>query len=212
MKLVIIYVYPDLNPHIYKALARRFVDTYMEYPPGGTDHEIIVAVNSGRSDNPEYARLMSPLACQFMMHNNEGKDIGAYQLAARQLDCDLMICLGAPVHFHRAGWLDRIANAYEQNGPGLYGAWAFYEPSHHIRTTAFWLPPELLRSYPYVIQNDTRYEFEHGKRNIHAYAKSKGMESFMLTWQGCFTPPQWQHVTREDSLLLDQHTEKHHLQ
>lgn len=212
VKLVLIYIYPDLNHHIYNPLARRFVESYLEHPPGETDHEIIVAVNSGRSGCPEYEQLMRPLSCDFVMHDNQGKDIGAFQVLSRRLDCDLMICLGAPVHFCRSGWLDRIRNVYEQEGPGLYSPWAFHEPKPHVRTTAFWLPPQLFRSYPHEIYNGNRYEFEHGDRSIYAHTKQEGLEAFQVTWDGCYTKKDWHQVTASSTLFLDQHTDRNRLQ
>lgn len=208
MKVVIVYVYPDLKASHYKPLARRFVNSYMENPPGAADHELIVAVTGGTPGNPEYRKVMDPLPCEFFIHNNCGKDIGAFQTLAPTIDCDLMICLGAPVHFYRAGWLDQIVNAYYQEGPALYGPWAFHEPKDHVRTTAFWLPPDLLKSYPYPIENGNRYEFEHGDRSIHAHVKSQGLESYMVTWGGCYPRSQWHHTTRQTTLFFDQHTEK----
>jgi hypothetical protein len=141
-------------------------------------------------------------------HNNVGQDIGAFQAFSEVADCDLLVCLGAPVHFRRAGWLDRIVQAYEDNGPGLYGAWAFHQPMSHVRTTAFWCPPELLKSYPYQVINESRYEFEHGHRSIHQYTKSIGLNTYMVTWNGCWEEKDWHHVTLDECLLLDQHTDR----
>ena len=209
MNVALCYVFPDLDHQTYIPLARRFVDTYVKNPPGDCDHSIHVLVNMGEEkDIKAYRRLFSPLECQFIMHNNYGKDIGAYQLAARTIDCDLMICFGAPVHFHKPGWMDRIAITYDQNGPALYGAWGFELPGPHIRTTAFWLPPEILNSYPSLVSNGTRYEFEHGTNSIHRHVEKLGLESFMTTWTGCYARHEWRHASRDESLILDQHSEK----
>lgn len=213
MRVVVAYVFPDLDHATYLPLARRFVATYMDFPPGSEDHEVQVLVNHGRLESRrDYERLFAPLACGFKMHNNFGKDIGAYQMAAREIPCDLLVCLGAPVHFHRGGWLDRIISVYERNGPGLYGAWGFHQPADHIRTTAFWCAPELLNSYPFEVRNDSRYEFEHGRNSFHNHTRSLGLESYMVTWDGCYSTKEWIHATRSQCLLLDQHSERNHLQ
>lgn len=209
MKTALVYVYPDLKPHVYEPLARRFVNTYMEYPPGEADHELYVVVNSRSHSDEFYKEIFSPLPCHLSYHNNVGKDIGAFQMMSASLACDILVCLGAPVHFCRAGWLDQIVNAYLRNGPALYGPWGFSEPKPHIRTTAFWLPPEILNSYPHVVNDGTRYEFEHGDRSIHAHCKSSGLESFMVTWNGCYPQSQWHHVGLDATLFLDQHS--HHI-
>jgi hypothetical protein len=212
MKVVVAYVYPDLKANIYHPMARRFVESYMSNPPGTHDHEIHVLVTLGRAGNPAYARRMSPLTCSFMMHNNDGKDIGAFQQAAEQIECDLLVCLGAPIHFHKPGWLDRIINVYEQNGPGLYGCWGFHQPREHLRTTAFWTSPEIIKAYPYSVHNDSRYEFEHGAKSFHNIVKAMGIDSYMVTWDGCYPPDAWHHVTRDQCLLLDQHCDRTNLQ
>lgn len=212
MKVVVAYVFPDVDLTTYLPMARRFVTSYMEHPPGIEDHEIHVLVNHGHEKNiPDYRRLFYPLACGFRMHNNIGKDIGAYQMAAAEIPCDLIICLGSPVHFCRGGWLDRIVKVYEQNGPGLYGCWGFHQPKDHIRTTAFWCAPELLNSYPFVVHNDSRYEFEHGQNSIHNFTRGIGLESYMVTWDGCYSTKEWRHATREQCLMLDQHCERNQL-
>ena len=212
LKISVIYCFPDILVSTYIPLARRFVDSYMRFPPGLCDHEIIVVVNCGRDGIKDYSRIFSPLSCDFVMHDNQGKDIGAFQVLSRRLDCDLMICLGAPVHVCRSGWLDRIRNVYEQEGPGLYGPWAFHQPKPHIRTTAFWLPPQLFRSYPHEIYNGNRYEFEHGDRSIYAHATLQGMGTYQVTWDGCYANKDWHAVTAANTLFLDQHTDRSKLQ
>lgn len=207
MKVALVYVYPDMLSHVYRPLARRFVQSYMDHPPGEHDHDIHVVVNHGVSGDRAYPRLFSPLTCQFSIHDNTGKDIGAFQKAAQSIKCDLMVFLGAPVHFRRGGWLDRIVNVYEQNGPHFYGCWGFHNPAVHIRTTAFWCAPELFNSYPYVVNNDSRYEFEHGQRSIVKHVMSVGMFAYQVTWSGCYNIEDWHHVENDDCLMLDQHTD-----
>ncbi len=207
MRIALCYVFPDLLQATYVPHARRFAATYMEHPPGGHDHELHVLVTLGDGSLvSKYQGLFDPLPCRFHMHDNLGKDIGAYQMAADTIPCDLLVCLGAPVHFHRAGWLDHLVEHYERNGPGLYGCWAFHQPATHVRTTAFWLPPQLLKSYPYSINNDSRYEFEHGTKSITLHTMGMGMECCMVAWSGCYPPRHWHSISREDSLMLDQFT------
>lgn len=208
MRIAICYVYPN-HLRRYDALALRFTRTYMEFPPGEMDHELHVYTTGGKSE-PQQRRNFDPLDCQFHECDNIGKDIGAYQRAAREIECDLLVCAGAPVHFHRAGWLDWLVRAYELNGPALYGCWGFYEPRHHLRTTFFWCPPALLASYPHQVVNGTRYEFEHGQKSIVNWSRSMGFENYMVTWRGVIPESQWHHVSHKDSLVVDQHMEIGH--
>jgi hypothetical protein len=180
----------------------------MKHPPGIEDHEICVVVNGGLARNSELENRFAPLECQILRHDNTGKDVGAFMKAAAEVRCDLMVCLGAPVHFHRAGWLDRIIQEYEANGPGLYGCWAFEQPRAHIRTTAFWCAPELLAAYPIPVHNGNRYEFEHGATGFTACVAGLGLGTFQVTWDGCYPRKEWQHASRTQSLVWDQHIER----
>jgi hypothetical protein len=192
----------------YVPLAKRFVQTYMEHPPGNSDHELYVIINGGVTIGDWCKHLFSPLAPRFIQHNNYGKDIGAYQAAADLIDCDLLVCLGAPVHFHRPGWLDRIMLAYLENGPAVYSPWGFHSPRPHLRTTAFWLPPELLNSYPHRVSDQERYQFEHGPESIALWSQKQGFEPLQVTWRGVYPMDAWHPVTRSESLFIDQHMER----
>ena len=189
----------------YAPMARRFVDTYMENPPGAADHELHVCINGGIPIGDWCRELFNPLAPNFFQHNNYGKDIGAYQVAADIIDCDLMVCLGAPVHFHKPGWLDRILMSYVENGPAVYSSWGFHQPRPHLRTTAFWLPPELLNAYPYRVGDRERYQFEHGGESITLWSQKQGFEPLQVTWRGVYPMASWHPVTRDESLMVDQH-------
>lgn len=206
MRIAIVYIFPQVDLPLYGRLARRFADTYMANPPGTVDHSLYVVANGGEP-NKTLKALIAPLPVTWIAHNNFGKDIGAFQLASRMIDCDLLVCLGANVFFHRPGWLDIIAKEYENNGPGLYGAWAFHQPMAHIRTTAFWMPPEILNSYPIWVDNGHRYEFEHGYGSILQHVKNMGYPTLMVTRRGAFGEPNWHHVELDDCLFLDQHAE-----
>lgn len=186
-------------------MARRFVESYMEHPPGVEDHEIHVAINGGVDIGEWCRKLFSPLPCRFFKHNNYGKDIGAYQTAADILECDLLVCLGAPIHFHKPGWLDRLVMAYQENGPAVYSPWGFHSPRPHLRTTAFWLPPELLNSYPRRVSDQERYGFEHGGDSITLWSQQLGFEPLQVTWRGVYSMDAWHPTTRDESLMVDQH-------
>ncbi len=207
MNVKVVYVYPMLAAHKYNALAERFVRSYMDHPPGTHPHELVVAVNGGEYRITDPRDIFGTLTDSYLFHNNYGKDIGAYQRAAHEIPCDLLVCLGSNIHFRKTGWLDRIIEVFCNNGPHLYGPWAFHQPKDHIRTTAFWCSPELLKSYPVTVGDGDRYEFEHGNRSIARHANSLGLGCYMVTWGGVFPPEEWHHVTNDQSLILDQHTD-----
>jgi hypothetical protein len=206
MKVAVCYVYPNLQPRIYVSAARRFVQSYQRHPPGTSDHSLWVLVNGGELGGNQ-RRLFDDLPCHFLNHNNTGKDIGAFQKAAAQLTCDLMVCLGAFVNCCWTGWLDRMVRAVEDYGPTLYGAWGFHQPRPHIRTTAFWLPRELFNLYPNWVGTDYRYEFEHGRNSLTAFVRGLGLDTHIVTRNEVLPLKQWRHIREEECLLLDQHTQ-----
>jgi hypothetical protein len=208
LKIVLAYIYPNVEQSKYVPLAQRFARSYMENPPGSTDHELYAIVNGLSSPKEHLDKIFAPVPMRYLQHNNWGKDIGAFQMIANSVECDLLVCFGSHIHFHLPGWLDRMAAVYLDAGPSLYGAWAFHQPAHHIRTTAFWLPPHLLTAYPYLIGNGDRYGFEHGPESITLWSRKMGFPPLMVTRTGCFDEAHWHHVEREDCLFLDQHTER----
>lgn len=207
MTIAVIYIYPQVQMRTYFPLAQRFADTWRRYPPG-IDHQLYVIMN-GSEAAPIDARVFLGLPCAMLAYSNVGWDIGAYQRAAETIPCDLLVCLGAPVHFYRAGWLARMAESFIENGPGLYGCTAYQGPLTHVRTTSFWTPPALLNSYPYSVGSSrkSRYEFEHGANSFTRHVLNAGFSCMMVTWNGSFPYGQWHdHTPTKDEILVrDQH-------
>ncbi len=208
MRTCLLYVFPQVNQPVYGPAAKRFATSYMENPPGEADHEIVVCINGGTGIGPYQRNIFKPLPVDWREYNNWGKDLGAFQMAADSIPCDLMIFMGSFVHFGQPGWLDIMVRAYEDYGPALYGAYAFHEPADHIRTSIFWCPPELFNAYPIQIGDKDRYPAEHGSNSITLWARKVGFETLLVTRRGVFEPSEWHHVERQDALVLDQHTDR----
>jgi hypothetical protein len=205
VKVAVCYVMPTTMVNKFAPMARRFAETYMLNPPGKTDHEVHVALNGTVPPGPWTEQLFNPLPVTYHQHNNAGKDIGAYQALADELDADLMVCMGTPIHFHKTGWLDRMVWAVEEYGPAVYGPWGFKFPLPHLRTTCFWTAPEFLNSYPHRVTDGGRYAFEHGPGNISLWTQQMGYEPRMVTWTECLEMKDWDGITKEESLVIDQH-------
>lgn len=212
MNVAIIYVYPQVSLNLYYPLAKRFADTWKSFPPGAEPYALHVIGNGGQVSGLLRQPFDGIPYLQWQAYGNIGWDIGAFQYAAETIPCDLLVCLGAPVHFHRAGWLDRIVGAYLEHGPALYGCWAYLTPNWHVRTTAFWCPPQLMQSYPSQIGSSrrSRYDFEHGPHSFTRHVLSAGLECLMVSWDGVYPFAQW-HDHAPDaahSLVHDQHIHK----
>jgi hypothetical protein len=208
VKTAVAYVYPTVKRRIYHPLAKRFAESWVAHPPGRSPCTLYVLCN-GAPPSESDRECFRGLSAQYLLHDNEGLDIGAYQMAAKTISCDLLVCFGAPVRFYRPGWLDRIMDAYLDNGPGLYGCACYLTPDWHVRTTAFWCPPELLQSYPLPIGSDrqSRYGFEHGPQSFTRHVLKAGFPCVMVTWTKACSFDQWREnaPTRDEVLVRDQH-------
>jgi hypothetical protein len=193
-----------VNSRVYFPLAKRFADTWRQFP----GHSLHLLCNGS---DPHPSDLIPFKGIDYETHtcSNLGWDVGAFQFIAESLPCDLLVCLGAPVHFHKPGWLEAMVESYINHGPALYGCWAYLSPNWHVRTTVFWCPPILIQSYPLQVTSSraSRYDFEHGPHSITRHAMSAGFETLMVTRKGVFPFSDWlNHAPGvEDSLVLDQH-------
>jgi hypothetical protein len=207
MNVGVIYCCPTVEPATYLPNARRFVQTWLAHPPG-YEHHLHVMVN-GYQFPESFQQEFAPLPHEWQLCPNTGWDIGAYQRAAETIPCDMMVCLGAHVSFNHAQWLAIMAESFIDNGPGLYGAWGVDWPTKHIRTTAFWFPPQLLASYPLYVSSErtSRYQFEHGQNSFTAFAQENGFPVRMVTMRGVFEPKHWSEnvPSPQESLVLDRH-------
>jgi hypothetical protein len=207
VNIVVAYVFPQINRPVYDAAAFRFANSYRQFKDA-TPHRLLV-ISNGRPPDRLTEAPFKGIDCDWITHDNLGKDIGAFQRASSGSPADLLICCGAHVHFWRQGWLERIVEVYCEQGPGLYGAWGFHQPSQHLRTTFFWLPPALFNTYPMApVPNHMRYEFEHGRNSLTQFVASLGFPVLMVTFKDCLPLPEWRHAEREECLALDQHSDR----
>lgn len=218
MTIAVVYVYPMVKTRIYFPLAKRFAETWKQFPPS-ISHTLYVVCNGGSPGVNDKAPF-DGIPATFYTHNNVGWDIGAFQYAADGIPCELLVCLGAHCHFHRAGWLERMAQSYVENGPNLYGTRGYYYGGHHhIRTTCFWMPPQLFQAYPYTVGNSriSRYQFEHGENNMSEWTEKAGFQCLVATWDRIWPVADWndgfgldQGSPNRTALVFDQWTTERH--
>lgn len=188
MKIAVVYVYASSVFGLkYDLYAHRFLHCYNAFPPG-ISHDSVVVLNGAKA-NSEMACLFSLLPnCQFLEHDNSGYDIGAFQFAAMLVPCDMMVFFGASTFFFRPGWLARMAQAYERHGNAQYGAMGnrgnlAVKVWPHIRTTAFWMHPQLMNGYPKRIRRSSdRHPFEHGPECFTNWVTQQGLKSWVVNW------------------------------
>lgn len=201
MKIAIVYVYAPGSTatpggHDCEYYSQRFIESYHSNPPG-SEHETVIVLNGTRATS-EITCLFSSLPnCCFIEHDNSGYDIGAFQFAARTFPCDLMVFFGASTFYTRSGWLLRMESAYKLHGMAQYGAMGSgavlkYNVWPHIRTTAFWMPPELMNGYPKrVVSAADRHPFEHGRDCFTEWLRKSGVPSLEVTWNKILFVNNW---------------------
>jgi hypothetical protein len=197
MTVKCVYVFPQVGDPKYFELGIRFLKTYHEFP-AGLDHEMLIVCNGGDGISDEAQFVFSSIPnCRFMHHDNSGHDIGAFQRAAKENPCDLMVFFGASTYLKGPNWLFRMADAFTKHGLAQYGVMgnrgvraAGVEP--HIRTTGFWCPPSLMNEYPHrITRAEQRYMFEHQKQCFTTWVKSRRLRSWVVTWDGEYLEPAW---------------------
>ena len=127
--------------------------------------------------------------------NDPGWDLSGFLDVASgpAKDADALLCLGESVHFNRAGWLNRLVQAWEHHGPGMYGPFASHSVRAHLNSTAFMCSPKDLLSYPQRVWKDRqdRYSFEHGPAALWRRLHQRGLPVFLVTWDGDWPPGHW---------------------
>lgn len=202
MRIVIAYIFPCLPDEHHVRMAIRFITTYREHP-SGLDHQLVVVCNGGGPSQPlswHGEKLWSPRdlfsfipGTQFFLHDNSGFDIGAYQAVAKTVPCDVLVCLGQSVHFHRDGWLKRWSEAWTAYGPGMYGPFATHYIRPHLNTSAFSVPPHFINQlYPEKVNtHDERYAFENSNSALWNRIAAAGKPVALVTWDGVWAPGNW---------------------
>lgn len=218
-KITSVYVCPaESCGSVYFHYASRFVTSYHNFPPE-MDHDIIIVSNGGKPSGQTRALFSSMKNIRIVENDNIGLDIGAFQKFAGLVDCDLMLCLGASIYFHRNGWLKRLVEAWREKGRGVYGTACNYENSPHIRPSFIMFDPKLLQAYPYKIQGRKDcLAFENGrwnkKMNFTLWSEKLGFPNWMVTWDGIYGIREWDkpnNVFRKGDqlsmLALDHHAD-----
>lgn len=196
MSVTVVYVFPVCAGQKYLEYAVRFLTTYAEYHPG-IDHETVIACNGGDpGDEIKFMFSVMPNV-KFMVRNNDAYDIGAYQQAAKEYPCDLMVFFGATTYLKGAGWLVRMIQVFLKHGPGVYGVMANRGNQSagvwpHLRTTGFWCPPDLINRFPHKItKTEERYAWEHGRHCFFNWVKSQRLPVMAVSWTGEYNWAEW---------------------
>lgn len=192
------YCYPVFGDK-HDELAKRFVSSYVRYP-AGYEHELWVVSNGGPPTDTMRSifSAVKDRPVNWLVGDDSAWDISAYRQAAKELPCDLMVFFGGSAYLFASPWLHRMVQVWQKHGRALYGATANQgNPKagcyQHIRTTGFWMPPELLNLYPHPVDStrESRYQFEHGSSSLTMFVNALGLKCWMVTWDNEELWPHW---------------------
>lgn len=134
------------------------------------------------------------MGAKFWPHpNDDGWDMSAYQDAASKFPCDMMVCAGETIHFHKPGWLRRYVDAWEKFGPGMYGTFSSNLVRPHLNTTGFAIDPKLLLGYPRPRNKVDRYGMEHGQNSLWKRIEALKFPVRCVTWDGFWDSNHWRN-------------------
>lgn len=216
----IIYPVPMDNWSTFKTDVERFAATFQQFELG-CDAILFLMVPPCEDDQlkAEVSSLFDGINYQLRPYSGRGADIGAHQCASFQLDDRPMVCLSSRVHFHRAGWLKRLMDCWNDFGPGLYGTAATREPGRLcLRTHCYMLGSYDFQRYPHVINSRSRgHFFEWGDHNpdgsLTDWYQSLGGMTRVVYWDSC-SDVEWlaqdnifRRGDQSNLLVWDRHTE-----
>ena len=199
VNIAVVYCCPveSVGPQ-YPGYASEFAASMAEHEPG-YPYQLVVVSNGG-PPSEAIKTVFEPFNPLYLIHDNRGYDLGAYQLAAQQVPCDLMVFCGSSAYVRGPGWMRRIAESFLKHGYALYGTMVntgdpATDVHPHIRTTCFWCPPELFNLYPVkVLTPYQRYPFEHGYDNLTMYLQKLGLATLMVAWDREYDFPEWRSI------------------
>lgn len=209
--------YPEAPPpEYYLPYSRRFAETYKKFRPE-TDHRLIVCLCG--DENAEAKNVYDGLNVTFDVYLGAGSDIGACQYVLKKVPDEFAVCMSTPVYFWKHGWLEKLAEARQKHGDGLYGPMASLHVNPHIRTSCWAVDPKTFAQYPNLV--DTREKacwFEHANKDwvISKWYEDNKKPAMLVTWDQVLerkdwrTPPNiFRRGDQSNCLVRDQHWDKY---
>lgn len=204
---VIVYPLPLDNWELFRPDAKRFCDTFRQFPPGA-DCRLAVMCNS-RWPTDEEKEMFKDMGCEieYLRYDGNGYDIGAHQFFAHQAGDVFCVNVSTRVYFHREGWLKKIMEARDYFGHGLFGTAASREygvgvvrdrERVHFRTHCYGIEASEMRDYPNVIDSkDMSFMFESGAYNnplgtFLEWCSARPQNAIACVyWDGGWRPHEW---------------------
>lgn len=223
MRYIISYPLPFDNWNPYWRSVQRFTETLKKFPPG-CDYEVWAVCNWGEP-NDEVREWFYGIKTRFIPYYDSGCDLGGHQMVASKLSqdgsafgipskSDLVVSMTSRCYFYRAGWLERIVQAYGEKG-GLIGCSASKQGGTlHLGTRAFTMTTGDWNAYPHrILSRQDGPLFEVGTNNqfgslLNWYSEHRGTVS-VVHWDDVFElPAEWDRYLAAKNRFRDGNQEQ----
>jgi hypothetical protein len=110
---------------------RKFHDSYLRHP-AGIAHDLVVLYKgfTDQESQTEARAVFADTPHIALELQDEGFDIGAYLVAASQIEHDYVCCINTFTEINADGWLAALYHHASQPDVGIAGATASYESMH----------------------------------------------------------------------------------
>lgn len=217
MKPVVVFCRVVSKPE-YDHGAQRWANSYAKHLPKIPHDLVIIDRYADHTDN-----LFDDLSPSYIRYNGGGWDCGAWQFAGKNIPAELLVCFNSSTFIMGDGWLERIVEAVETHGEGLYGPLASFEIIPHIRTPCMAFTPDVINDYPATVNDrEDTYRFEvfgfSNVPNFTQWTRVAGFKTMLVTWSGVYDLPQWRtpknvfrNGDQSDLLIRDRHCEAYEI-
>jgi hypothetical protein len=190
---------------------RRFTASYREHA-AGMDHRLVLVFKGFSDSGPGAAHLgaIDGLAHEALHYSRPTLDLPAYAWCAEALDATHLCFLNSESVLLADGWLAALFEQLRAPGVGAVGATGSYErpfsinplrrrrwppfPNPHLRTNAFMLSRELMRSlrWPEVRTKSRAWELESGRDGFTRQVWGRGLQTIVVGRDGAaYAPDRW---------------------
>lgn len=188
MTTEVAYIFPLANT-FWRGHAKKFAESIRQHPAGVLHKLIVVGKSDKLTEIPdEDAEVFAGTPCEFVVHNNEGYDIGGFIRRANETDAPILCCMGGATIVTADNWLQLLTQPFRDDPRcGITGAFGSWEAVPHIRTTAFCFQPEVFRQmhFPPILDGRVdRGPFEHGPDSITQQAVRLKGEAYVCAKDG----------------------------
>jgi hypothetical protein len=189
----------------------RFLASYTAQP-AGHPHRLAVILKGFEApeDAAAHVELLAGIEHETLVYDRPTFDLPAYGAAAEQLEASHLCFLNSESVLLTPGWLAALTDALGECGVGAVGATGSYEtpdsvfpwrrrrwprfPNPHLRTNAFMLSRELMRSgaWPEIPTKAQAWELESGNRGLTRHVRSQGLATRVVGRDGtAYRPHEW---------------------